>query len=244
MAGSILLHVNLNESPAHGIEFMGNFARSMVYRFKVWFDDVEDVYRWIDIKPSHTFFDFHNIIQEAIGFDKKEFASFYVSDDRWRKLFEITLEDMEMGSDDGNSDGVPAMLMKDARLRDYVNDPHQRFVYVTDFVANWTLFVELQTVADEAPKKEYPMVLRSEGKAPRQREDSRFKMLDDNEFDALAAKILAAKNAKNIMEGAEEEIVDAEDEEEEEKDEFGFDEFGSSEDELGSGFSELPENGN
>jgi Plasmid pRiA4b ORF-3-like protein len=212
----------------------------MIYRFKVWFEDVEDVTRWIDVKPSHTFLEFHNIIQESIGFDKKEFASFYISDDKWRKLMEISLEDMHMGEDDQNAD--PVMLMKDSRLRDFINDPHQRFVYITDFVANWTLFCELQAIADEQPKKEYPLIYRSEGKAPRQREDSKFKLLDDNEFDALAAKILAAKGAANIMEGAEEELLAAEDTDDEEKDEFGFDELeGGTDDDfnLDNGFSEL-----
>ncbi|MFN5252319.1 MAG: IS1096 element passenger TnpR family protein [Bacteroidia bacterium] len=212
----------------------------MIYRFKVWFEDVEDVTRWIDVKPSHTFLDFHNIIQESIGFDKKEFASFYISDDKWRKLMEISLEDMQMGDDDQNAD--PVMLMKDSRMRDFINDPHQRFVYITDFVANWTLFCELHAIADEQPKKEYPLIFKSEGKAPRQREDSKFKLLDDNEFDALAAKILAAKGATNIMEGAEEELLAAVDGDDEEKDEFGFDELeGGTDDDfnLDNGFSEL-----
>lgn len=208
----------------------------MVYRFKIWFDEVEDVYRWIDIKPSHTFLEFHNIIQEAIGFDKKEPSSFFISDDRWRKHMEIALQDMGEESDND----LPKPLMKDARLRDYINDPHQRFVYITDFLAMWTLFVELQTIADEAPKKEYPLIYKSEGKAPRQREDSRFKMLDDNEFDALAAKILAAKSAKNIMEGAEEELV-ASDDEDEDEDDLGLNDFEDSTDEDFNldGFSEL-----
>lgn len=211
----------------------------MIYRFKVWFDDIEDVVRWIDIKPSHTFLDFHNIIQEAIGFDKKEPSSFFISDDKWRKLFEIRLVDMGENEDE---ESAPSILMKDARLRDYINDPHQRFVYITDYMAMWTLFCEMQTIADEAPKKEYPLVYRSEGKAPRQREDSRFKMLDDNEFDALAAKILAAKTGKNIMEGAEEELVADEDEEDE--DDLGLNEYGEgTDDDFGmDGFSELGEN--
>src|SRR5689334_13576236 len=116
----------------------------MVYRFKIWFEDIEDVVRWIDIKPGHSFLDFHNVMQEAIGFDKKEFSSFYVSDDRWRKMFEINLEDMHGDEEHADNDNLtPTALMKDARLRDYVNDPHQRFVYVTDFVANWTLLCEL-----------------------------------------------------------------------------------------------------
>jgi len=217
-----------------------NFA-AVIYRFKIWFEDIDDVVRWIDIKPSHTFLDFHHIIQDAIGFDKKELASFYVSDDRWRKHMEVSLEDMTMGEEEDNAQ--PAVMMKDSRLRDFINDPHQRFVYITDYVANWTLFCEMQSISDELPKKEYPLVHKSEGKAPRQREDSKFKMLDDNEFDALAAKILAAKGAKNIMEGAEEELVaDLGEDEDEEADEFGLDELNDAADPefgTGDGFTEV-----
>jgi hypothetical protein len=174
--------------------------------------------------------------QKNIIFDKKEPTSFYISDDKWRKLFDICLDDMGM-NDTENPE--PKSLMKDARLRDYINDPHQRFIYITDFLAMWTLNCELQMIADDAPKKEYPLVFRSEGKSPRQREDSRFKMLDDNEFDALAAKILAAKTGKNIMEGAEEELLDEEDEEDD--DDLGLNEYGDSpDDEFGmDGFSEV-----
>jgi hypothetical protein len=216
----------------------------MIYRFKVWFEDLEDIVRWIDIKPSHNFLDFHNIIQEAIGFDKKEFSSFYISDDKWRKHMEISLEDMKMSEE--NDTEIPSVLMKDSRLRDFINDPHQRFVYVTDFMANWTLFCELLSINDEQAKKDYPLLYKSEGKAPRQREDSKFKLLDENEFDALAAKILASKGAKDIMEGAEEELVaavdtDDESDGEEEKEDFGFDEFSSGSDDvnLEDGFTEL-----
>jgi hypothetical protein len=82
-------------------------------------------------------------------------------------------------------------------------------------------------------------VYRSEGKSPRQREDSRFKMLDDNEFDALAAKILAAKAGKNIMEGAEEELLDETDDEDD--DDLGLNDYGDGTDEdFGmDGFSEV-----
>jgi hypothetical protein len=94
-------------------------------------------------------------------------------------------------------------------------------------------------ITEDAPKKEYPSLFRSEGKSPRQREDSRFKMLDDNEFDALAAKILAAKAGKNIMEGAEEELLDEQDDEDD--DDLGLNEYGDSpDDEFGmDGFSEV-----
>lgn len=170
----------------------------MVYRFKIWFEHMDEVIRWIDIKPSQTFLDFHEAIQDAIGFDKKELASFYVSDAKWKRLFEIMREDMTDGNE-GDEEALPVMLMSQASLRDYVNDPHQRFVYVTDYLANWTLLCELISIEESSKSMSYPCVFRSEGKAPRQREDSKFKMLDDSEFDAIAAKILANKGIKNEL---------------------------------------------
>ena len=170
----------------------------MVYRFKVWFENFDEVIRWIDIKPSSTFKESHGIIQESIGFDRKELASFYVSDSKWKRLFEIMLEDMTDG-DENAEDALPVVTMAQGRLRDYVNDPHQRFIYVSDYLANWTLLCELVSIEESKTSVAYPLVHRSEGKAPRQREDSKFKMLDDNEFDVLAAKILASKGIKNEL---------------------------------------------
>lgn len=199
----------------------------MVYRFKIWFEHMDDVIRWIDIKPSQTFFDFHEAIQDAIGFDKKELASFYVSDSKWKRLFEIMLEDMTDGNEQ-DEDALPVVLMKSAHLRDYVNDPHQRFVYVTDYLANWTLNVELLSIEESSSSMSYPCVFRSEGKAPRQREDSKFKMLDDSEFDAIAAKILANKGIKNELTdefnqfGTNEEDIESDDDEVGEDDSASF----------------------
>ena len=62
-----------------------------IYRFKVFLEDNEDVFRDIDIKASQSFEQFHTIIQEAYKFDAKHSASFFVSDDYWRKGQEITL---------------------------------------------------------------------------------------------------------------------------------------------------------
>ncbi|MFZ9970100.1 MAG: IS1096 element passenger TnpR family protein [Bacteroidia bacterium] len=171
----------------------------MVFRFKIWFENDDEVIRWIDIKPSSSFLDFHNAIQDAIGFDKKELASFYVSDTQWKKHMEITLENMFDDEDMDSETAMPSPVMSQTKLREWINDPHQRFIYVSDYVAQWTLFIELQSIQDPRADASYPLLVKSEGKAPRQREDSKFKMLDDNEFDALAAKILAAKGIKDEL---------------------------------------------
>ncbi|MBK7665904.1 MAG: hypothetical protein IPJ32_00325 [Sphingobacteriaceae bacterium] len=62
-----------------------------VYRFRVIIEDNEDVYRDIDIKAAQTFAELQATIQEAFKFDNKHAASFFVSDDYWRKHLEITL---------------------------------------------------------------------------------------------------------------------------------------------------------
>ena len=56
-----------------------------VYKFKLFIEDNEDIYREIEILSGQTFEDFHNAIQDAYKFDKKHAASFFVSDDYWRK---------------------------------------------------------------------------------------------------------------------------------------------------------------
>lgn len=191
----------------------------MIYRFKVWFEEDEDIVRWIDIKPSNTFLQFHEAIQDAIAFDKKEPASFYLSDDNWKKRMEIIL--MDMGMDDENADPKP--LMKDSRMRDFINDPHQRFIYVYDFIQMWTLYCELVQILDEENGKSYPSVYRSIGKAPRQHEGSnRFKIVDDAEFEELAAKMIA--NRKPTAAPDEELVMDdgSGEDDDEDDDEFGF----------------------
>ena len=42
-----------------------------VYRFRVSFEDNEEIYREIEIKSFQNFEDFHNVITQSIGFSRK-----------------------------------------------------------------------------------------------------------------------------------------------------------------------------
>lgn len=102
-----------------------------LYRFKVIFEDYDEVVRIIEIKSTQTFFDFHIAIQESIGFDKSQLASFYLSDNKkWKKGYEITLDNMHADEDLDDDNYIPTPIVKKSRLCDYINDPHQKFVYV------------------------------------------------------------------------------------------------------------------
>src|ERR1700756_3655799 len=126
-----------------------------VYKFRLTFEDYEDIYRDIEIKSSQTFFDFHEIILQSIGFDMKHAGSFFASDDFWRKGEEVTLleEDLEPG----------VKLMKKVKISSLVMQPNQRFIYLYDKQTLWSFQIELiKLVAEDAAAK-YPRCIKSIG---------------------------------------------------------------------------------
>jgi hypothetical protein len=59
--------------------------------------------------------------------------------------------------------------MAETAIGTEIRDPNQKFVYVYDFVKNWTFLVELIHVSkEENSKLEYPAMVKSEGIAPSQ----------------------------------------------------------------------------
>jgi hypothetical protein len=141
-----------------------------VYRFKVCLEDNEDIFRDIDIKASQTFDLFHTIIQEAFKFDAKHAASFFVSDDYWRKGQEITLrkEDLPLDEEEIRKKVDPKKLMSEVKIARYIEQPHQRFVYVFDPVVQWSFLIEMIKIAQESSKLSYPAIVKSYGTAPKQ----------------------------------------------------------------------------
>lgn len=141
-----------------------------VYKFKLYIEDNEDIYREIEILSSQTFEDFHNAIQDAYKFDKKHAASFFVSDDYWRKDQEITLreEDLPLDKDEERKGVAPKKLMSKVKIAKYIESPRQHFVYVFDPMVKWTFCIELMKILPDNPKSTYPSCVKSVGVAPKQ----------------------------------------------------------------------------
>lgn len=141
-----------------------------VYRFRVCLEDNEDVYRDIDVKAAQTFEMFHDAIQEAFKFDKKHAASFFSSDDYWRKGDEITLnkEDLPLNEEDIRKKITKKFLMKDSKIAKFIEQPHQRFVYVFDPNVQWSFLIEMIKIVNEDTKLNYPVCVRTIGTAPKQ----------------------------------------------------------------------------
>lgn len=178
----------------------------MVYRFRVTYEDHEDVYRDIEIKSSQNFQDFHSIIQQSIAFDNSKSATFFTSDDHWRKEEEILLEPKK---DDKKSKRHEEPVKRKA-IADYVNDPHQKFIYVFDPDVEWTFQIELlKIIPDE--KKDYPICVKSNGTAPKQYKETNLPPPPPEDEDEEPKKIKDEK--EKLMESAAEKAVVAEDEE-------------------------------
>ncbi|HET6226483.1 MAG TPA: hypothetical protein VFF27_09410 [Bacteroidia bacterium] len=212
-----------------------------IYRFKVSFEDNEEIYREIEIKSTQTFEDFHNVIVQAINFDNQHNSSFFISDDYWRKGDEIVLRNSD------NADAprrrqqesdTPKKLMNKCKMASLIDDPHQKFVFVYDPKTGWTFLVELLKIVPDDAKASYPRVVKSSGEAPKQYKPSTVAAatLDDEDFDEdepHAADDAAYENAHSEDETAlleseegEEEETEAEEEELVDSDEEDASEYG------------------
>ncbi|MBC7411627.1 MAG: hypothetical protein H7331_04140 [Bacteroidia bacterium] len=146
-----------------------------VYKFRVTFEDDSDLFRDIEIKSDATFLQLHNTIVQAFEFVSNELASFYTTDDSWRKENEISLEDMGQEN---------LVLMRKAILANYIEDPHQKFIYTFDFMNEWNFMVELlKIIPKEDTKIKYPAITKREGDVPKSFKNIKPAHLGDNELD-------------------------------------------------------------
>lgn len=135
-----------------------------VLRFRVYWEEDDQVYRDIEIAPGQTFLDLHGGILKAYEFDGKHPASFFESNERWQHGREISSEVLV------NKKDAPALSMLKTPVAALVSKPDQKFVYIYEPAGKaWTFLVELIGVEkDENPKRTYPFLLRKEGIGPSQ----------------------------------------------------------------------------
>src|SRR3974390_2924911 len=108
-----------------------------VLKFRVYLEEDDSVYRDVVVRHTQTFLQLHYGILKAYEFDSKHQATFYRSNDHWQRGKEITLEKYDKAYK------VEPLLMKNTGIGTEIRDPNQKFVYVYDFVKNWSFLVEL-----------------------------------------------------------------------------------------------------
>lgn len=132
-----------------------------IYRFKVTFEDYDDVVRDIDIKSTQTFEDLHLAIHRSTGYNPEMSSSFFVCNDYWIKSDEIAYLPSQRKIDRG------VALMAHTKLSRFIDDPHQKFYYTFNFERPYDFHVELVKILEEESGKHYPFLSRSIGEAPK-----------------------------------------------------------------------------
>jgi len=132
-----------------------------IYRFKVTFEDYDDVVREIDIKSTQTFEDLHLAIHKSTGYKPDMSSSFFVCNDYWIKSDEIAYLPSQRKIERG------VALMGNTKLSRFIDDPHQKFYYTYNFERPYDFHVELVKILDEDAGKQYPYLSRSVGEPPK-----------------------------------------------------------------------------
>jgi hypothetical protein len=137
-----------------------------VLKLRILVEDQDDFVREIEIKSNQTFKDLHDIIVKSAKFSGNELASFYLSNDEWEKLTEITLIDMsgDVDAELGDEDVVHTIfLMEKTMLDEFLDEPDQKMVYEYDFLHLHTFLIELIDILPENGKSLYPKITLSKG---------------------------------------------------------------------------------
>ncbi|MXV17850.1 IS1096 element passenger TnpR family protein [Hufsiella ginkgonis] len=202
-----------------------------IYRFRVSFEDYDDIIREIDIKSNQTFEDLHYAIHKSTGYAPSQSSSFYVSNDQWLKGDEIAFLPSQRKVNAGIA------LMEKSKLSSFIDDPHQKFYYTYNFERPYDFHVELiKILLDDEKGKEYPSLFKSIGDAPKPASAGvpvAAAAPEGDDFDFLNDLEYAPEDADDLEEVDEVDDravapADHEEEEEEDKDEF-MDEFSDNE---------------
>lgn len=135
----------------------------MVFKFRLLSDEVKDFVRDVELLSDQTFYDFHRILTYNFHYDKSQIASFFISNENWEKLTEITLFDM---SEEGDNPNIH--VMDRTRLNEFIEKEKQRLLYIFDFFNERLLFVELIEISDKKEKTAYPRITLAQGSPPQQ----------------------------------------------------------------------------
>lgn len=146
----------------------------MVFKFRLISDEERDFIRDIELLSDQTFYDFHRALTHNLHYDKSQIASFFISNEKWEKLEEITLFDMSEGGMDGK-----VHVMDKTYLNEFIKIPKQRLLYVFDFFNERLFFIELVDILENKEKHAYPRFTLEKGTPPQQL------LIDNTNFEDL-----------------------------------------------------------
>ena len=133
-------HLICNLSVFYYFYAINKTVTTMIYRFTIISDEVDDFVREIQIDPEATFFDLHEAILKAANYTNDQMTSFFICDDDWEKEKEVTLEEMD------DNPEMDSWVMKETTISELVEDEKQKLLYVFDYMTERCFFIELSEI--------------------------------------------------------------------------------------------------
>jgi hypothetical protein len=137
-----------------------------IYKFHLVTDEQDDFLREIEVRGNQTFRQLHDFFVKNLNLKKDELASFFLVDDFWNRMVEITLIDMavETKPDDEDGDAEPEIhLMDEVKIERFVKEIGQKLIYEYDFLQLHAFQLELVGFVESVPRRHYPHIAAAEG---------------------------------------------------------------------------------
>ncbi len=160
----IIYHTKFNSVFLASIFTLTKKIIMSVYKFRVAFEEDENIFRDIEIKPSQTMKDLNEIIISSFLLPEKSSKKLFRSNDNWHKQDEMDLNPKAIKK--GKNVLMPMLIH-------FIDDPHQRFLYEFETPKQaFSLLIELISITTvEKAGVNYPKVIKSVGPSPVKKED-------------------------------------------------------------------------
>ncbi|NQV03121.1 MAG: hypothetical protein HQ542_10765 [Bacteroidia bacterium] len=149
----------------------------LIYRFKITSEEHEEFSREICIQPGQKFIDLYQCILESAELIPGEQASFYMTDKRYKRDKEISLNliEKQVKRYDPELDEMVTItlvpkLMKDSKLKDLIEDPHQRMIFEYHGREYFAFLIELVKIMRSDHEGPYPKCVKWIGELPKKPE--------------------------------------------------------------------------
>ncbi len=146
----------------------------LIYRFRITCEEHDGFLREIEIQPNQTFLDFHHILLDSSELLHCDRASFFMTDKKYKKDKEISLkaEKRQVRKYDEDLDQVVTEslslpLMKNEKLKHYIEDPHQKMIY--EFIGRdvFSFHIELFKICPSDGNASFPRCIKRVAELPK-----------------------------------------------------------------------------
>jgi hypothetical protein len=146
----------------------------LIYRFRVTCEEVDGFLMEIEIQPGQTFLDFHHILVDSSELVQCEHASFFMTDRKYKKDQEISLKPVKRqvrkydeDIDQVVTESIALPLMKNEKIKNYIEDPHQKMIY--DFAGRdyYSFHIELFKICQVEGMISFPRCIKRVGELPK-----------------------------------------------------------------------------